>query len=77
MIQKHLGPSIQMCTIIVSQRCLANPYCHPEEIQIEDVLNTKPYGQHLELIQIEHLELIQIEDTVKQMQTFEIDSVVV
>ena len=39
---------------------LRNPYCHPEELQIEDVLNTKPYWQHLELIQIE--------DTVKQIK---------
>ena len=39
---------------------LRNPYCHSEELQIEDVLNTKPYQQHLELIQIE--------DTVKQIK---------
>ena len=32
---------------------LRNPYCHPEELQIEDVLNTKTYWQHLELSQIE------------------------
>ena len=52
---------------------LHNPYHHPEELQIEDVLNTKPYWQHLK-----------IEDTVKQIKPeckhltlFEIDSVVV
>ena len=48
MIQKHLRPSIQMCIIIVFVILTVNP----EEFQIEDVLNIKPYWQHLELIQI-------------------------
>ena len=67
-----------MCTNIVSQSFvwLRNPYSHPEELQIEKVLNTKPYQQHLELIQIEDTEK-QIKPGRKHLTLFEIDSVVV
>ena len=54
---------------------LRNPYSHPER-QIEDVLNTKPYWQHLELIQIEDT-VKQIKPERKHLTLFEIDSVVV
>ena len=86
MVQKHLRPSIQMYTIIVSQNVFGFvilTYMSPRRIQMKMLsvslnLNTKPYWQHLELIQIE--------DTVKQIKPeykhlltilFEIDSVVV
>ena len=50
---------------------LRNPYCHPEELQIEDVLNTKLYWQHLELIQIENT-VKQIKPERKHLTLFEI-----
>ena len=55
---------------------LRSPYCHPQELQIEDVLNPKPYWQHLELIQIEDT-VKQIKPECKHLTLFEIYSVVV